>query len=298
MKFPRTGRDLEENLASYVKEWHNLFLAIEVARLNEPPIANDIKMAALIKGLRNVPEYKATLAMVQALGYGIDRTLDLLRERKSTSDIREPTKSGNRALFVKNKEKDSKACHVCKKNNQQKATCRYKCSICNRVASHLSEKCFWGAGGKFNMDGKQNPPVASARTNAVYSDESENRAYCVFGMVSDESVLFDPKEELLIENPPTKFPYVEPQQQFSKTLQMKMKLKSKSQEHTSLWPTCSRRRAFNPRQKTLLWTLGLQHTYADQTFKEVCLTSQYRKIKCEPQTTESSRSLVLGLLVS
>ena len=77
LKFIRSEKDLHKDISSYVAIWHEKFLAIEAARPREGAISQDIKMSALLKGLRQVEEYQSTLDMVRALGCDCARAIEL-----------------------------------------------------------------------------------------------------------------------------------------------------------------------------------------------------------------------------
>ena len=94
LKFIRSEKDLHEDFSSYVAIWHEKFLAIEAARPREGAISQDIKMSALLKGLRQVEEYQSTLDMVRALGCDCARAIELLKEKKTPFSDRKTTKSG------------------------------------------------------------------------------------------------------------------------------------------------------------------------------------------------------------
>jgi len=85
LKFIRSEKDLHEDFSSYVAIWHEKFLAIEAARPREGAISQDIKMSALLKGLRQVEEYQSTLDMVRALGCDCARAIELLKEKKTNN---------------------------------------------------------------------------------------------------------------------------------------------------------------------------------------------------------------------
>ena len=84
LKFVRE-KSLQEDFATYAALWHDKFTAVEAARPREPPIASDIKMAALLKGLRGHEEYSSTLDLIKALSADIPRALELLKAKEGSA---------------------------------------------------------------------------------------------------------------------------------------------------------------------------------------------------------------------